>query len=337
VATTHPASAPRAAHGPERIVRVVDRFQQRHAPLAFSFAVVKKFGDDRGSVLAALFAYYGFLALFPLLLLLVTVSGIVLQGHDALRQQVLRSAFGQLPLVGDRLHDAINQPIRGHGLSLAIGVLGLVWGSLGIAQVGQLAMAEVWNVKGVQRPGFPIRLVRSLGLIGVLGLGLVVSTALAGATGGTSAAGGWKALALAGSLLTNAAVFVAAFRILTPKQVRSADLVPGAAAAGVAWTALQVLGGYLVGRTLAHASATYASFGVVLGLLSFLSLAGTTMLYAAEANVVRARRLWPRSIVQPPLTAADEKVLAAIATQEERRPEQTVEVTYEQPVAPPAS
>ncbi len=51
-------------------------------------------------------------------------------------------------------------------------------------------------------------------------------------------------------------------------------------------------------------------------------------MYAAELNVVLARSLWPRSIVQPPLTEADERVLAAQATQNQRRPEQTVSVTF---------
>ena len=62
----------------ERGLRRVDAFQQRHRPTAFAFAVVKKFGDDRGGSLAALLTYYGFLALFPLLLLLVTGLGFVL-------------------------------------------------------------------------------------------------------------------------------------------------------------------------------------------------------------------------------------------------------------------
>ena len=38
----------------QRIVSRIDGFQQRHRPLGFAFAVVKKFGDDRGGNLAAL-------------------------------------------------------------------------------------------------------------------------------------------------------------------------------------------------------------------------------------------------------------------------------------------
>ena len=59
------------------MIRRVDRFQQSHKPLAFTFGVVKKYGDDRGSQLAGLVAFYGFLSFFPLMLVLVTVTAFI--------------------------------------------------------------------------------------------------------------------------------------------------------------------------------------------------------------------------------------------------------------------
>jgi hypothetical protein len=52
------------------------------------------------------------------------------------------------------------------------------------------------------------------------------------------------------------------------------------------------------------------------------------LLYAAEINVVLARRLWPRTLLQPPLTEPDRRVLADLAMNEKRRPEETVEVHF---------
>jgi hypothetical protein len=69
-------------------------------------------------------------------------------------------------------------------------------------------------------------------------------------------------------------------------------------------------------------------FAIVLVLLSWLYLSARLLLYAAEINVVLARRLWPRSLLQPPLTEPDKRVLTALATMEERRAEQTVEVRF---------
>jgi YihY family inner membrane protein len=319
--------APNGAKGLERVVRGVDGFQQRHRPVAVAFAVVKKFGDDRGSALAALFAYYAFLGLFPLLLLLVTVLGVVLRHDPSLQTRVLHSALSEFPIIGDQLGQNIHS-LKGRGAGLVFGALGLVWGSLGIAQVGQFAMAQVWNVKGVDRPGFLPRLGRSVCLLGALGVGICLSTALAGGGGGTSSPAPLRVAALAASVVVNVALFVAAFRILTPKQIGTRPLLPGAAASGVVWSVLQGVGGFLVAHNIRHASQVYGFFGIVLGLLSFLSLAATLTLYAAEANVVWSRHLWPRSIVQPPLTEGDKQVLSDIAGQEERRPEQEVDVRY---------
>ena len=72
----------------------------------------------------------------------------------------------------------------------------------------------------------------------------------------------------------------------------------------------------------------YGFFAVVLGLMSWLFLSAQVMLYGAEVNVVRARRLWPRSILQPPLTQADRRALTDLAKQEERRPEQAINVQF---------
>jgi uncharacterized BrkB/YihY/UPF0761 family membrane protein len=81
---------------------------------------------------------------------------------------------------------------------------------------------------------------------------------------------------------------------------------------------------------LRHTSELYGFFGIVLGLLFFLYLASQIMVYAAEVNVVRTRRLWPRSVRPPPLTEADEHALADRARAEERRPEQHVDVSFDE-------
>jgi uncharacterized BrkB/YihY/UPF0761 family membrane protein len=100
-------------------------------------------------------------------------------------------------------------------------------------------------------------------------------------------------------------------------------------AAGVAYTGLLAVGTALVQHQLRHSQALYGQYAFVLGLLGWLFLVAQLTLYAAELNVVLARKLWPRSIVQPPLTPADEAVLRDIAHQEERRPEQRVGVGFQ--------
>ena len=84
----------------------------------------------------------------------------------------------------------------------------------------------------------------------------------------------------------------------------------------------------MVEHYLRHTSQVYGVFAIVLGLLFWLYLGARLTLCAAEVNVVAARRLWPRSLLQPPLTEPDRRVLTALARTEERRPEQRVQVTF---------
>ena len=135
--------------------------------------------------------------------------------------------------------------------------------------------------------------------------------------------------AVVASLVVNIGLFVVAFRLLTPKQIPWSDMMPGAFVGAAGWTILQYLGGVLVEHSLRNTSKEYGTFALVLGLLAFLYLAAQVTLYASELNVVRARHLWPRGLVQPPLTAADKKVLSSIALEGQRRPEQYVTAGFQ--------
>ncbi len=311
----------------ERLVRRVDCFQQERRPLAFVFGVVKKFGDDRGGSLAALMTYNAFIAVFPLLLLMTTVLGFVIDKNSSIRTSIMTSALRDFPIVGDQLVKSVH-PLRGNSIALIVGGLGLIWGAMGLSQAAQYAMAEVWNIPGEHRPGFLPRLVRGLGLIGALGLGLGLTTALLSVATLAPGGIGTRASIPLGTVAINISLFVIAFRVLTP-SIGTRTLLPGAIFGGVGWSVLQVLGALLVGHNLRHASQVYGYFASVLGLISWLYLGAQLALYAAEINVVRARQLWPRSIVQPPLTEADMRALDDIAEQGKRRPEQSVESVWE--------
>jgi YihY family inner membrane protein len=311
----------------EAALRRVDRYQQTHSLLGFPFGVIKKFGDDKGGNLTTLLAWNSFFALFPLLLILVTVLGFLLSRHPTFEQRVLHSTLAQFPIIGDQLQSNIHG-LRASTVGLVVGLAGFLWGARGVTQAGQHAMAEIWNIPGRQRPSFATRQVRGLLLLLVFGLGVIATTGLASLPGLTRHTLGFALANLAASATVNFGLFLLAFRVLTPRRIPTHQLVLGAAVAGVLWALLQFAGGYLVGHNLKHASQVYGFFAIVLGLLSWLYLGAEVMLYAAEVNVVRARRLWPRSILQPPLTPSDKRALADLARQEERRPEESIQVTF---------
>ena len=280
----------------ESATSAADRFQQRHRWLAFPLAVWRKFGDDQAGNLAALVAYYAFLALFPLLLLLVTVLDITLRNNPELRHDLLNSALAQYPVIGQQIKFG---PLPSSGLPLAIGILFLLFGSRGVARAMRNALCTVWAVPKEQQPGFPLSLLFDVGLALSVGIGLVVTTTLssiAGGAGNVLTGVGATLGAVAVSLVLNVGVFWLTFRIASVWQVRWRDLWIGAAIAAVIWQVLQVVGGYLVSHKLHRASELYGTFGIVLGLLAWLFLQAEVTLYAAEIAVVHVRRLWPVSL-----------------------------------------
>jgi uncharacterized BrkB/YihY/UPF0761 family membrane protein len=259
---------------------------------------------------------------------MITLFGFFLGRNAELENTVVHSALAQFPIIGDQIQKNIHS-LRASGLALAIALVGLGWGGIGVTQAAQHAMNEVWNVPGVVRPGFVSRLGRGVLFLFALGLGVLATSFLSGLGQLGHRGAGFRILALLASGAVNVGLFVIAFRVLTSKTIPTRDILPGAIAAGLAWQVLQTVGGYLVAHQLRNASQVYGFFAVVLGLLGWLSLGAQMTLYCAEFNVVRARRLWPRSLLQPPLTRADKQTLSDIAEQEERRPEQTVEVHFD--------
>jgi membrane protein len=309
-------------------LHALDRYQQRRPRLSFFAAVIKKFSDDGASSLAALIAYYGFFSLFPLLLVFVTVLGFVLQGSPSAQESVLHSTLSQFPIIGNQLQSNVHS-LRGSGITLAIGLVVALLAGLGITGATQNAFNQVWYIPHKRRPNFLTWRLRGLGLLVVLGLLSIVSTVAAGyvaaQTAGAIEVLGGILLALAVNLL----LFFLAFRLLTSDEVETRDLIPGVIFGAVLWQILQHVGGYYVDHVVRHAKETSGLFAFVLGLLAWLYLGGQLTLLAAEVNVVRAQRLWPRSFFSDELLEADRRALTSAAEVQERVDEQNVEVTFD--------
>ncbi len=314
----------------EQTARAVDRFQQAHAVVGCPFAVFKKFGDDNGGRLAALIAYYGFFSLFPLLLVLVSVLGFVLSGHEALRQSIVDSALGQFPVIGNSLKSgsSINGGIQGSTVSIVIGGVTATWAGLGVAQAAQSAMNTVWDIPRANWPNFIFRRVRALGVLALLGLIVTASTFISGYGSSGRGSSLTSALGWAISLVLNIGLFELAYQILTAQELKWRSVLPGAVTAAVLWTTLQAVGGYYLTHELQSASDVYGTFALVLALLVWVALGAQITILCAEINVVRERRLWPRSLVQPPLTHGDERVYRAIVERARMRPEIAVETWF---------
>src|SRR5580693_3900743 len=152
----------------------LDRFQQEHPWAGFPLAVIYKYFDDFGAYLAALLTYYGFVSLFPLLLLLSTILGFVLSGDPGLQHEVLSSTLRQFPVIGGDL--AQPKRLGGGPAGLVVGIVGSLYGGLGVAQAFQYASNTVWGVPRNNRPN-PLRARgRSVVLLATGGLAMLATT-----------------------------------------------------------------------------------------------------------------------------------------------------------------
>jgi membrane protein len=317
-----------------RAVERLDDWQQRHRGAGFPIAVIYKYVDDSGPYLAALITYYAFVSLFPLLLLFTTVLGAVLVGHPSLQQHIESSALSQLPVVGDDL--AHPRGLGGGTAGVVVGVLGALYGGLGVAQAGQYAMNTAWAVPRNNRPNPLKARARSLLMLTIIGLGVIGTTALSsiGANGAGSFDVALRVITVVAAGVLNSAMFVFAFRVATTRPVTTREVLPGALGAAAGWQLLQTFGVTYVTHVVRNAHATNSVFALVLGLVAFLYLAAVVILICVEINVVRVEHLYPRALLTPftdnvELTEGDEDAYTGQAEAQRAKGFEKIDVTFD--------
>ena len=312
---------------PESRLDRVDGFQAAHPAVGVPLAVYKKYSEDEGGKLAALISYHGFISVFPLLIVLATVVSRVLANNEELAQQIVTTAAGSFLSIGA---DGDVQPLELSGLALGVALLVALWSGLAVANSIQDAMNVVQGVPKTERPGFIPRIQRSVTLLVIVGLGLPATTVLQGLAGRVvggplAAVVGWLLV-----LMLNTLLIALAFKRATAASTEVRALLPGAAAAAVAWSLAQDLGAALLSSRVESATPTYGSFALVIGVLFWLYLLAQITVYCAELNAVLEHRLWPRSIHtfldQEARTEADERAYASYPQREKQATNMSIDV-----------
>ncbi|HEY5857625.1 MAG TPA: YihY/virulence factor BrkB family protein [Aldersonia sp.] len=315
-----------------RLAAWLDREQRRHPWLGFPLGVAYKFFDDQGGYLAALLTYYAFVSIFPLLLIFTTAVGIVLANNVELQNRILESALSQFPVIGEQL--SYPERLSGGAVGLTVGILGALFGGLGVAVALQNAMNVAWSVPRNRRPDPIMARVRGLVLLLTAGtalLGLMVLSRI----GALLDTGPWQSLAITlGAILLNSALFAVVFRFAPARSLRFTDVLPGAVAAAVGWQMLQDFGTLYVNTVVRNSSLTNSIFAVVLGMLALLYLAANIVVMCVEVNVVRVQRLYPRSLLTPftdnvELTRGDRRSYTRQAQAQRHKDFQNIEVTFD--------
>lgn len=298
------AATPKKQNPVEKFVARVDAFQRRHAWLSLPHGIIKKFGDDGGGHLAALMTYYGFLSLFPLLIVATAFAQIVSQGNTELKDRIISAVTSYFPAIGDSLAASLHTSSR-TGLALIIGLLIAFYGARGIADSVQNALHVVWAVPRKKRAGFPLSMLRSFSIIIFAGIGLLISAVLSGYASNTSYPFIVRIVIGTASFIVLFGVFWGIFTFGSSAPKRRIANVPGAIIAAVGLQFLQAIGAYLITSQLNRHSGLNAQFGVVLALFFWIYLQAQVFIFALEYNTVRAHRLYPRALDEANPTEAD--------------------------------
>lgn len=281
----------------QKTIKKVDETQQRYRLTAFVYGVIKKYGDDQVGYQAALLTYYSFLSLFPLLLVLTTVTSLLAGNHSDIQQSIIKATTNYIPVLGNQL-SAHTQSLHKNGLPLVIGIIVTLYGARGVADVFRNGVNHVWHVPLKKRDGFPKNIIKSLVIVAGGGTGLILASI---ATGFTAAAGHGVAIHVL-SILVNIVILTVLFSWLLnyclPQHISFRDVRSGAITAAVGLVLLQSFGALILTRQLKSLDAVYSYFAIALGLLFWLFLQAQVIYYAVTVAAVHTQKLWPRSITE---------------------------------------
>ncbi|MBF4161141.1 YihY/virulence factor BrkB family protein [Nocardioides sp. CBS4Y-1] len=316
----------------------VDHFQRRHKVISVPLSVIYKFVDDQGPYLAAIITYYGFIAIFPLLLLATSILGFLLQGNGELQNQVLNSALSQFPIIGDELGRP--QGLQGSRTAVVVGTVTALYGSLGLGQALQNAMNTAWSVPRNSRPNpFLLRL-KSLALLVSAGAAVLAVSVFSALGSDTEVFGPrldgtlrWGIRLVTVLLIGAGLTFL--FRLAAARRLTWRQAAPGAISVAIMWQALQVIGTLYVTRVITETEGTMnGTYALVLGLIGIIYVAAFMGVLGMEINVVLARRLWPRALLTPftdkvDLTEADKRAYTYYARMQRHKGFETVDVVFD--------
>ena len=266
---------------------------------------VSEFLNDHCAQLAASMSYYVFFSLFPLAVLLVSITGLVLT-DDSLREQVVDELLDLLPLqagAGREDLESLIEPIASGRSALGVvSVVGLIWAATGMMSALRFSLSTVWH-REFRRPFLRGKLVDlglvvgvgglltvSIGATAVLQVGRDVSDSVADSLGpfGAEATGLFRAIAVLLPFLLTWFTFTIIYKVVPSVTTRIRDVIAGALVGALLFEVLKLLFAVYL-RNFSNYDAIYGSLGAAIALLFFVYLAACILLFGAEIASE-----WPR-------------------------------------------
>jgi membrane protein len=275
----------------------VEHARADHSLFDVVIRTFKRFGEDDGGPNAAALTYYFFFSIFPLLLFVGSLLGLLTFLSADLKEDILRAGLDAAPLMRDMLTaDGLDilQEKRSQ-LAIVALVMALYAGS-GVVVALEHALNKINRCE--IKPSFIQKRVRSFKFLALFAAGALVSLALSSLARFIDDVAGLGALgsvvgpviAYAGAIAVTAALFAACYRMLPACELSWSDVLPGAVTAAIAFEVLKFIGGAYLAQGESSRNDTFGAFATAAALLVASYLLSQVTLLAAELNAVIAER-----------------------------------------------
>ncbi len=239
--------------------------------------VLARFRRDEVDTHAAALAYQLFLSMLALSLVALAVIGFA---EDAL----------PFDLPGGTEEQARN--LAGGDVALGvISFLAVLWTASALARRASRSLAIVFRtgVESTVRGGLR-SLAVTLGLIVLVGALPVLTGVIAAVRVASGIETPMRIVGLGFTVVLEFALFLLAYKALTPGETRWRTHLPGAVVMTAGWELAKLAGGLLLGYFVSKATLLYGAIGAIVGLLIALRWATWLFLFGAELSAILAER-----------------------------------------------
>jgi membrane protein len=278
---------------PEAAARALGRLRRRWAWFDHLARAGGRYERTQGDLMAAGVTYFAFLGLFPVLLLVASIIGLVLSGDALLQQQLFTAIEEAVPgPTGNQLVEQLSGAIDAAGVVGLIGLVGFVYAGLRTMDKLRIGMERIWKGR-VDEPEFlrdnaqDLLALVALGAAGLISVGLTIGVTQA--TSGVLRFLGWddapgygvltRVLGIALAVAGDTVVFLWLLRVVPSISHRLRLLLPGALFGAVGFEVLKVIGGFYLG--LIDNSVTASAFGGAVGILVWINIVARYAFFTA--------------------------------------------------------
>ena len=259
---------------------------------SFPVRVIKRYLDAQGPNWATLIAWNGLFALFPIVIITLTVLGLVLQ-NPAIAQNVEKSVVNALPgntSQQTQILDAINGFRRNSGVFAIVGFVGLLWGGSALFGAIEQALSALYRCRPRDFVQQKLMSFAMILLFTVLAVPLVLSSALLPTLQSLSFVPGYFTsgnaallIQIGAGILDGTLIFLAIYYVVPNRRLRLRHVIPGAITAGVILEALTFIFPLYV--KLAGGFNTYgATFALFFLLMTYMFFLGQITVLGGAVN-----------------------------------------------------